>query len=46
MIPGRILLRYLASVGMIKEADEDQWLANNITKTLSVPGLRAGIYHK
>ena len=31
---------------MIKEVDEDQWAANHITKTLSVPGLRAGIYHK
>ncbi|KAM0797154.1 hypothetical protein BDR22DRAFT_892479 [Usnea florida] len=41
---GRIL-RYLASVGMIDEVGEDQWAATNITKTLGVPRLKAGIYH-
>lgn len=41
---GRIL-RYLASVGMVEEVGEDEWTATNITKTLSVPGLKAGIYH-
>ena len=45
MVKGRIL-RYLASVGMIEEVGEDKWAATNITKTLSVPGLKAGIYHK
>lgn len=45
MVEGRIL-RYLASVGMIEEVGEDEWAATNITKTLSVPGLKAGIYHK
>ncbi|KAL2048481.1 hypothetical protein N7G274_000393 [Stereocaulon virgatum] len=39
------LLRYLASVGMIEEVGENQWLGTETTKTLSVPGLRAGIYH-
>ena len=39
------LLRYLASFGMINETGEELWSANNITKTLSMPGLKAGIAH-
>ena len=31
---------------MIEEVGENQWLGTETTKTLSVPGLRAGIYHK
>lgn len=31
---------------MVEEVGEDEWTATNITKTLSVPGLKAGIYHK
>lgn len=38
-------LRYLASFG-INEKGEDSWSASNITKTLSVPGSKAGIVHK
>lgn len=45
MCQGRFL-RYLASFGMINEKGEDRWSASNITKTLSVPGLKAGIIHK
>ena len=44
MSSGRIA-RYLASHGMIQEVDEDQFAANNITRTLSVEGFRAGIKH-
>ncbi|KAK0511298.1 hypothetical protein JMJ35_005871 [Cladonia borealis] len=40
MLLGRIL-RYLASFGMIEEVGEDQWAASEITKTLSMPGLKA-----
>lgn len=40
------LLRYLASFGMVKEIGEDEWAATEITRTLSVPGLKAGVYHK
>ncbi|MCJ1376576.1 hypothetical protein MMC20_007819 [Loxospora ochrophaea] len=40
------LLRYLSSVRMVNEVGEDQWAANDVTKTLSVPGFKAGIYLK
>lgn len=39
------LLRYLASVGMIKETGKDTYAATNITKTLALPGNQAGIRH-
>ncbi|KAL7621419.1 hypothetical protein AAE478_008741 [Parahypoxylon ruwenzoriense] len=39
------ILRYLASVGMIRETDPGVFAANTITKTLSQPGYRGGIYH-
>lgn len=45
MIEARVL-RYLASFGMIQEIAEDLWSASNITKTFSIPGLKAGIHHK
>lgn len=41
---GRIL-RYLASVGMVKEESKDTYSANNITKVLADPNYEAGIYH-
>ncbi|KAL5337752.1 S-adenosyl-L-methionine-dependent methyltransferase [Aspergillus crustosus] len=41
---GRIL-RYLASVGMIAETDKDTFTANNITESLSIPAIQAGVYH-
>ncbi|KAL8790085.1 MAG: hypothetical protein Q9213_000787 [Squamulea squamosa] len=41
---GRIL-RFLASFDMIHEEGEDAWSANKITRALSKPGLKAGIYH-
>lgn len=41
---GRIL-RYLASVGMIRETDENTFTANSVTKTLSLPGYEGGIRH-
>lgn len=42
---GRIL-RYLASVGAIKETGEDTFMANNITKHLSDLGVQSAVYHK
>ncbi|ROV90908.1 hypothetical protein VMCG_09989 [Cytospora schulzeri] len=44
MLLGRIL-RYLASVGTIDETGPDSFTANAVTKTLSEPGYRGGIYH-
>ncbi|KAL2829264.1 hypothetical protein BDW59DRAFT_170655 [Aspergillus cavernicola] len=41
---GRIL-RYLSSMGFIKETTKDTFTANNITNTLSVPAIQAGVYH-
>ena len=41
---GRIL-RYLASVGMVREESKDAYSANNITKVLADPNYQAGIYH-
>lgn len=43
-IQGRIL-RYLASVGMLKESSKDTYSANNITRVLSDENYQAGIYH-
>ncbi|KAI9822944.1 MAG: hypothetical protein M1826_000326 [Phylliscum demangeonii] len=39
------LLRYLASVGMVRETAEDQYAATEITHTLIKPGLKAGVKH-
>ncbi|KAI1848708.1 hypothetical protein JX266_005567 [Neoarthrinium moseri] len=39
------LLRYLASIGLIKESSEDSFTANSQTRTLAQPGYRGGIYH-
>ena len=40
------MLKYLASFGMVKEVSEDSFAATNITKTLAIPGLQAGVNHK
>ena len=37
------VMRYLASVGMVKEVGAEQFAPNDLTKTLSVPGNKAGI---
>ena len=42
---GRIL-RYLASVDIVEETDEDMYRAAHITKALAVPSLEAGIHHR
>ncbi|KAJ8068747.1 hypothetical protein OCU04_002444 [Sclerotinia nivalis] len=42
---GRIL-RYLASMKLIKETGKDQYTSTNITKTLAVSGNKAGVYHQ
>jgi demethylsterigmatocystin 6-O-methyltransferase len=39
------ILRYLSSTGAITEPDINTWGANNITRTLAIPGNQAGIYH-
>ncbi|KIM98593.1 hypothetical protein OIDMADRAFT_43492 [Oidiodendron maius Zn] len=41
---GRIL-RYLASIGCIKETDQDTFTKNNVTEALAIPGFQGGIYH-
>ena len=41
---GRIL-RYLASIGMLKETAKDEFCANNITKMLADPNYQGGIHH-
>ncbi|KAL4787895.1 S-adenosyl-L-methionine-dependent methyltransferase [Aspergillus varians] len=41
---GRIL-RYLSSMGIIKETAKDTFTANNITKNLSEPAIQVGVYH-
>lgn len=40
------LLRYLASVGTVKETGVDKFTANTITKHLSNEGVAAAVYHK
>ena len=32
-------------MGMIKETGEDKFSASNVTQALTIPGLKAGIYH-
>ncbi|CAI7614810.1 unnamed protein product [Penicillium glandicola] len=41
---GRIL-RYLASVGIIVETDQDSFTKNNVTETFTNLGFQGGIYH-
>ncbi|RAL03139.1 S-adenosyl-L-methionine-dependent methyltransferase [Aspergillus ibericus CBS 121593] len=41
---GRIL-RYLASVGTIRETGINTFTANNITHSLTIPGIQSAIYH-
>lgn len=42
---GRILL-YLASERIIKQIDDNRWGSTNITKSLSIEGIKAGIDFK
>ena len=42
----RRMLRYMASVWMVKELSLDHYGPSNITKTLSEPKLQSGIYHQ
>lgn len=42
---GRIL-QYLASEGMVEEVGEDQFTATGISRTLSLPGFKAGLNHQ
>ena len=42
--PGRIL-RYLASIGDIKETDQDTYGSNNVTRALAIEGFQGGAYH-
>ena len=44
LVTGRVL-RYLASVGQIKETGIDTFAANHITKILATPGYRGEVYH-
>ena len=39
------LLRYLSSIGMIKDTGKDSFTANNVTKALAYPGNQAGFRH-
>lgn len=39
------VLRYLASVGFIKENGQDQFGANKITHILADPNMEGGAYH-
>ena len=39
------ILRYLAAVGIVKETGKDTFTYNNITETLTLPGVVGGIYH-
>jgi demethylsterigmatocystin 6-O-methyltransferase len=40
------VLRYLASVGTIKETGDNEFTDNNITRSLSDEGIASAIYHK
>lgn len=40
------IMRYLASMKLVKETGKDQYTSTNITKTLAVPGNAAGVYHQ
>lgn len=39
------ILRYFASVGIVKETGKDTFTYNNITEALTLPGVVGGIYH-
>jgi len=39
------ILRYLASIAMIKETGKDSFAATNVTKALAKPGFQGGIHH-
>ncbi|KAL9114556.1 MAG: hypothetical protein Q9187_007459 [Circinaria calcarea] len=39
------ILRYLASFRMLEEQKEDRYAATHITRSLSIPGFRAGVEH-
>ncbi|KAG9868757.1 O-methyltransferase, partial [Aureobasidium melanogenum] len=39
------LLRYMASVRLIKEVDQNTFAANNVTGTFANPGFAGGVYH-
>ncbi|KAL9045235.1 MAG: hypothetical protein Q9214_001696 [Letrouitia sp. 1 TL-2023] len=39
------LLRFMASHEMVAEVKENTWAASNITRALTVPGLKGGINH-
>ena len=39
------LLRYMASVRLIKETGKDTFTGNNVTKTFTNPGFQGGVYH-
>ncbi|KAL2789194.1 S-adenosyl-L-methionine-dependent methyltransferase [Aspergillus keveii] len=41
---GRIL-RYLSSMGIIKETAKDTFTPNNITQALAMPAIQSGVYH-
>lgn len=41
---GRIL-RYLASIGDIKETGQDTFTANNVTRALAIEGFQGGAHH-
>ena len=40
------ILRYLASFGMLEEQTEDRYAATRTTRSLSIPGFRAGVEHQ
>ncbi|KAH0158917.1 O-methyltransferase, partial [Aureobasidium melanogenum] len=39
------ILRYMASVRLIKEVDQDTFAATNVTDTFANPGFAGGVYH-
>jgi demethylsterigmatocystin 6-O-methyltransferase len=43
--PTGLILRYLAAVGLVREAGPDRFTASAQTRTLAEPGYRDGVYH-
>lgn len=39
------ILRYLASIGCIKEVSQDLWTKTNVSETFSIPGFQGGVHH-
>lgn len=39
------ILRYMASVGDITEADKDTFKSNNVTEALAIEGFQGGVHH-